>query len=98
VELGDRAIFYGDWESAFGEYQTALEASEEGDVRDAARLGIARTHFLAGNLTEAQDILEGLISEEIWSPLTAEAHFLLAPVQEAQENHQAAALQPTRQL
>lgn len=91
VELGDRAIFYGDWESAFGEYQTALEASEEGDVRDAARLGIARTHFLAGNLTEAQDILEGLISEEIGSPLTAEAHFFLAQVQEAQENHQAAA-------
>ena len=91
VELGDRAIFYGDWESAFWEYQTALEASEEGDVRDAARLGIARTHFLAGNLTEAQDILEGLISEEIGSPLTAETYFFLAQVQEAQENHQAAA-------
>ena len=91
VELGDRGIFYGDWESAFREYQTAYETSGEQDVRDAARLGIARTHFLAGNLTEAQDILGGLISEGESSHLTAEAYFFLAQVQEAQENYLAAA-------
>lgn len=91
VELGDRALFYGDWEAALAEFQTALEASSESEVQFTARLGMARTHFLAGKLVEARDILEGLISAGGESSLLAEAHFTLAQVHEAEGNYLAAA-------
>jgi hypothetical protein len=48
--LGDRAIFLGDWDSALVEFQQALDSSPDAEVQFAARLGIARTHFLAGDL------------------------------------------------
>jgi soluble lytic murein transglycosylase len=91
VELGDRAIFYGDWESAFAEFQEALETSSDEEVRYAARLGIARTHYLAGELIEAQGILEEIISEGRDLPLLAEVYFFLAQTQAAQGNYHAAA-------
>jgi soluble lytic murein transglycosylase len=91
VELGDQAIFYGDWESAFAEFRKALETSPDAEVQYAARLGIARTHFLAGELPEAQVILEEMISEGISQPLQADAYFFLAQTHAAQGNHHAAA-------
>ena len=54
VELGDLAIFYGDWESAFSEFRKALETSPDVEVQYAARLGIGRTHLLAGELPEGE--------------------------------------------
>jgi soluble lytic murein transglycosylase len=90
VELGDRAIFYGDYENAFVEFETALETSSDWEVQFAARLGLARTHFLIGELVEAQNILEDLISKGGESPQMAEAHFLWAQIQEAQGNYHSA--------
>jgi Tfp pilus assembly protein PilF len=78
VELGDRAIFYGDWESAFAEFQKALETSSDNEVQFAARLGMARTHYLAGELVEARIILEEMLSEGSDQPLLAEVYFTLA--------------------
>ena len=54
VELGDQARLYGGAESAFAEFQRAFESSPDDEVSYAARLGIARTHFLSGELDEAQ--------------------------------------------
>ena len=90
VELGDRAIFYGDYETAFTEFETALGASSDWEVQFAARLGMARTHFLVGELVEAENILGDLISKGGESSLLAEAHFLWAQIQEAQGNYHAA--------
>jgi len=91
VEMGDRAIFLGDWESAWAEYQQALDTSQDEEVQFAARLGIARTHFLAGELLVAQEQLEALTSQGREFPQLAEAHFVLAQVYEAQGNYPAAA-------
>jgi soluble lytic murein transglycosylase len=91
VELGDWAIFLGDWDNALGEYQQALDSSQDAEVQFAARLGIARTHFLAGDLTTSQEQLEALISENVDFPHLAEAYFVLAQVHEAQGNFVAAA-------
>ena len=88
--MGDRAIFYGDYESAFTEFETALGTSSDLEVQFAARLGIVRTHFLAGELVEAQNILEDLISKGGDSLLLAEAHFLWAQIEEAQGNYHSA--------
>lgn len=91
VELGDQAIFYGDWEGAFAEFQSALDANADQVVGFAARLGLARTHFLEGELVEAQDILEGLFAEGGEDRLLSEAYFLLAQVYETQGDFSAAA-------
>ena len=77
VELGDQALFYGDWESAFVEFQRAFESNLDDEVRYVARLGIARTHFLAGELDEAQVILEEMESDESFEPMLAEVSFHL---------------------
>ena len=91
IELGDRAIFLGDWDSALEEFQQALDTSPDGEVQFAARLGIARTHFLAGDLLAAQEQLEALTSTGSDLPQLSEAYFVLAQVYEAQENYPAAA-------
>jgi soluble lytic murein transglycosylase len=91
VELGDQAIFFGDWESAFAEFRKALGTSPDAEVQYAARLGIARTHLLAGELPEAQNILEEMTSEGSSLPLLAEAYFFLAQTHAAQGNNHAAA-------
>jgi len=92
IELGDWAIFLGDWDNAFVEYQQALDFSQDAEVQFAARLGLARTHFLAGDLTTSQEQLEALISENADFPHFAEAYFVLAQVNEAQGDFIAAAV------
>jgi soluble lytic murein transglycosylase len=87
VTLGDRALFYGDWETALEEYQTALEASLDLEVQSAARLGIGRTHFLAGDYEQAQEMLENLTVDESAFAYLPEAYFFLAQTLEAQERY-----------
>jgi soluble lytic murein transglycosylase len=91
VELGDQAIFYGDWENALAEYRKALEADSGEEIKLAARLGLARTHFLAGELLEAKDTLEKLIAEAGGSSALPEAYFLLAQIHKVEGNYQPAA-------
>lgn len=91
VALGDWALFLGDWDNALVEYQQALDSSQDAEVQFAARLGIARTHFLAGDFTTSQEQLETLIAENVDFPHLAEAYFVLAQVHEAQGNFAAAA-------
>ncbi len=91
VTLGDQELFYGDWETALGEYQTALETSPDPDVQAAARLGIGRTHFLAGDYEQAQDVLDTLIIDESAFAYLPEAYFFLAQTLEAQQRYSEAA-------
>jgi len=80
-------LFYGDWETALEEYQTALGASPDLEVQSAARLGIGRTHFLAGDYEQAQEALENLIVDESAFAYLPEAYFFLAQTLEAQERY-----------
>ena len=91
IEMGDRAIFLGDWDSALVEFEQALANSPDDDIQFAAQLGIARTLFLAGDLFGAQARLEALIAANGNLPQLAEAHFVLAQLYEAQQNYPAAA-------
>jgi len=91
IEMGDRAIFLGDWDSALVEFQQALDNSQDEEVRFAAYLGMARTHFLAGDLQEAQEQLQKLVAAGGDLPQVADAQFILAQVYEAQENYADAA-------
>jgi len=91
IELGDRALFLGDWDSALVEFQQALDTSLDAEVQFAARLGLARTRFLMGDLLLAQEQLEALTATESDLPQQAEAFFVLAQVHEAQEDNLSAA-------
>ena len=91
VTQGDRAIFNGDWDSALGEYQAALEASADPEVEMAARLGIGHAQYLAGDYPAAQGTLESLVAEGSESPHIADAYFFLAQTYGAQEVYTEAA-------
>jgi soluble lytic murein transglycosylase len=93
IVLGDRALFNGDWEAALREFQTARDTAPEADARFAARVGIARAHFLAGETLEAQSLLEELVGEEnAVKPALSEAYFYLGQVYTALDlNAEAAA-------
>lgn len=90
VELGDQAIFYGDWENAYAEYRTALETNADDELKLAANLGLARTNFLAGELQEAKNGLEELIAGTSEKIALSEAYFLLAQIHEAEREYPAA--------
>ena len=91
VTLGDQELFYGDWEMALSEYQTALETSLDPEVQAAARLGIGRTHFLAGDYEQAQGVLDALTIDESAFAYLPEAYFFLAQTLEAQQRYSEAA-------
>lgn len=98
VTLGDRALQYGDWESALSEYQTALQASQDRQVQQAAQLGIGRTHLLAGDAQAALAALEQFIQSDPNSPLAPEAYYLLAQAFTTLEEHLKAAQAYTEYL
>lgn len=97
VAEGDHALFNGDWDSALREYQAALEASlaseggENPAIYTAALLGLGRTHFLAGNFSQAEEILHGLITNYPGSEHLPSAYFFLAQTQTGQEKYLEAA-------
>lgn len=91
VALGDRALFYGDWDAALAEFETALNNSPDPDVRFAALLGKGKTYFLKGEYDEAQSVLQDLLEEEIDFSLRAETFFHLGQVYSALGEYQKAA-------
>lgn len=85
VELGDNALFNGDWDSAQREFQTALSSSPEEEVQLAARLGLGHTYLLSGRYEEAEEILQTLVEEQPSDQVAADATFFLAKVLSLQE-------------
>jgi soluble lytic murein transglycosylase len=98
IELGDRAMLNGDWETALLEFQNALANSTDPQVQAAAWLGIGRTQLLAGNYDEAISALEYLIGTYPDSPETAPANFYLGQAYANLERYTDAALAYSRYL
>ncbi|MEW5872555.1 MAG: tetratricopeptide repeat protein [Chloroflexota bacterium] len=91
IQSGDQALFYGDWERALQEYQTALDFSTEPETRAAALLGLGRTQLLQKNYYEAIRTLQQMIQDYPDTPQIAHAYFFLAQVHEAQDRPSEAA-------
>ena len=68
VELGDRAFFDGDWETALQEYQNALDNHPDPVVQSAALLGLGRTDYQMGQFSTALDKLRRIPAEFPDSP------------------------------
>ena len=81
-----------DWQ-LMGRHGDCLPLEQAAKRKDylSPRLGIARTHFLSGDLAVAQEQLETLISATSDFPQLAEAYYFLGQVYEAQGDYQAAA-------
>ena len=93
IQLGDRAVFNGDWDQALVEYRTAGENSPDGRFQVAAQVGIARTQLLSGDVQAAIGTLESLVQSntQVEPALTAQAFFFLAQAYSAAERYAEAA-------
>jgi soluble lytic murein transglycosylase len=80
VEIGDRWIFYGDYDRAEGEYLSAQAQDAEADVQSGALLGLARVYFYKGDMTSALQTLRQLIDSYPEAPRLAEAYYFLGRV------------------
>ena len=78
IDSGDKALFYGDWERARQEFQTALAESTDHEVSSAALLGIGRLEYIHGEYRNALDAFRRVIDEFPSSPHIADAYYFLA--------------------
>ena len=78
MEGGDRALFYGDFETARFEYHLAYDQAGDPDVRAEALWGLARTEYEARNYPGTLDYLNQLVAAYPASRRAAQAHFLMA--------------------
>lgn len=77
IDLGEEAIFFGDWELASLEYRFALETSDDPEIRAAALLGLARVQVAQEDYAQALDTLRLLLEQHPDSPLSAPANYFL---------------------
>ncbi len=91
VSIGDKALFNGDYDSAFQQYQIVLQDSPDPLLRASAKLGEARIFFESGRYNETLTALQALINEFPDSPYLGRAYFLQGLVHYRLENYPAAA-------
>jgi soluble lytic murein transglycosylase len=78
--LGDKWLFYGDYDNAAREYSLAFENDSDSDTQSAALLGIARVYLLQGEITRALSTLRELLETYPETPYLPEVYFFLGEV------------------
>ena len=91
LEKAEQALFYGDWDTAIYEFQTALQADPNPKIQNITLLGIGRTYYFAGNFTEARDTLIDLITNYPDPEQLPTAYYYLAQTYTALGNYSEAA-------
>ena len=91
LEKAHQAIFFGDWETALLEYQTALQEDPNPENQNATMLGIGRTYYFAESYTEARNTFLDLITNYPAPDQLSTAYFYLAQTNTALGNYQEAA-------
>lgn len=91
VQVGDRALFNGDYENALIHYQTAFQDSPDPLIRAAAKWGEARVWFAEDRYEESLVSLQTLITEYPGSVHLGQAYFLQGLAQYRLGSFQAAA-------
>jgi soluble lytic murein transglycosylase len=86
VELGDQALFYGDYERALNEYQQALTNASEDTTRALALKGIGRCQILTGQPSVAVTTLKSLVDRFPNSPILPQTYYFLGEAYRAQNN------------
>ncbi|HMN61079.1 MAG TPA: tetratricopeptide repeat protein, partial [Anaerolinea sp.] len=91
LDLGEDAIFLGDYEQARSQYQDALAQATDDETRSAASTGIGRSLYLERNYPAAINQLTATVQEYPDSPHLAETWFFLARSYDAQSMYGEAA-------
>jgi soluble lytic murein transglycosylase len=91
ADAGNKALFNGDYDSAFLHYSIALQDSPDPSIRASAKWGEARIYFAQERYNETLATLQTLITEYPQSQHIGQAYFIQGFVYYRLENYQAAA-------
>jgi soluble lytic murein transglycosylase len=80
IEAGQSQLFYGDWQAAQAEFQTALAEAVEAPVQAAALLGMGRAYAAQGAYPEALEALRQAARDYPDSPSQAAISFQLGQI------------------
>jgi soluble lytic murein transglycosylase len=80
VDIGDRWIFEGDYDTAEQEFNLALQNDLDPEAQFAAQLGLGRVYYLRGETTRALQTLRGLVDSGSGSLLLGDAYYFLGNV------------------
>jgi soluble lytic murein transglycosylase len=91
IDAGDQALFFGDFDTAREQYQTALNEATDDAIKAAALWGIGRTELVDKRYQEALDALSNLTNTYPDSTYAARAYFLIGRAHDGLEQYQQAA-------
>jgi len=91
IESGEQAFFNGDYDQAYYEFQTALDASNEPGVKAAALWGLGRVYYALKNYSHALEIFLQLTDTYPASPNANRAYFFLGEILSSLERYSEAA-------
>ncbi len=77
IAEAEKALFYGDYDSAMRQFIIALETNPGPDIEAAARLGIGRVQWLTGESSNALLSLRDLVAAFPESPQSGDAQIYL---------------------
>src|SRR5512138_1149068 len=87
IDTGDQALFYGDFDTARAQYQTAYNDSTDAALKAAALWGLGRTELAARNYQAALDYFNQLIASYADSTYSMRAPFLMGQAYSGLEQH-----------
>ncbi len=91
IQSGEQALFYGDYETARREFESAYRDGDSALVRAAALWGLARTEYADGRPGTALTPLQQIVTEFPDSPFIPYANFLMGKANHEQSRYQEAA-------
>ena len=77
IDTGDQALFFGDYDLAREQYQTAFNDTTDNAIKAAALWGLGRTNLADGRYQESLDALNNLVNNYSDSTYAARAYFLM---------------------
>jgi soluble lytic murein transglycosylase len=91
IDSGDQALFYGDFDTARAQYQTAYNDSSDPALKAAALWGLGRTELADRNYQAALDYFNQLVTTYADSTYSLRAPFLMGQAYSGLEQHTQAA-------
>jgi soluble lytic murein transglycosylase len=91
IDVGDQALFFGDYDSAREQYTAAFNDATDDGIKAAALWGTGRTELANGRYQEAINALMNLINSYPDSTYSARAYFLIGRAYDGLKQYQQAA-------
>jgi soluble lytic murein transglycosylase len=92
IQEGEQALFYGDYETARREFESAYRDGDSSQVKVAALWGLSRTEYTDGRFAIALASLQQIVTEFPGSAFIPYVNFLMGKVNYELEHYQEAAV------